>query len=206
MGRGPPMPHDERRSARTVFVSTAKRASRGGVLWGVVFGATIASSATTYVSAFPDAASRAQVAATLEGNRGFAALFGTIQGIDTVAGYTAYKTLYTMIILGAIWGLLVSTRLLRGEEDAGRWELYLSGRTTRGGATAQAAAGLGLGVVVLWLLTGLIAAAAFAEPKVDIGVGAAFFIAAAAAASAAIFVAIGMILGQVAANRHEANL
>jgi len=200
------MPRDERRSARTVFVSTAKRASRGGVLWGVVFGATIASSATTYVSAFPDAASRAQVAATLEGNRGFAALFGTIQGIDTVAGYTAYKTLYTMIILGAIWGLLVSTRLLRGEEDAGRWELYLSGRTTRGGATAQAAAGLGLGVVVLWLLTGLIAAAAFAEPKVDIGVGAAFFIAAAAGASAAMFVAIGMILGQVAANRHEANL
>jgi putative exporter of polyketide antibiotics len=116
-----------RRASRTILVQTAKRAARGGALWGIVFGLLIASSATSYVSAFPDAASRAEVAASIQGNAGFEALFGIIRGVDTVAGYTAYKTLYTMIILGAIWGLLTSTRLLRGEEDAGRWELYLSG-------------------------------------------------------------------------------
>src|SRR5690242_3782704 len=170
MGRRPPMERDDRRSRRTVFVTTAKRAARGGALWGVIFGALVASSATTYVSAFPDQASRAAVAATLEGNRGFEALFGIIRGIDTVPGYTAYKTLYSMIVLGAIWGLLTATRLLRGEEDAGRWELFLSGRTTRGGAAAQAAAGLGVGVLLLWVLTGSIAAAAGADAKVNIGV------------------------------------
>ena len=42
-----------------------------------------------------------------------------------------------MIIVGAIWGLLLATRLLRGEEDAGRWELLLAGRTTRRPATVQ---------------------------------------------------------------------
>jgi len=200
------MEREERRATRTVFVTTARRAARGGVLWGVIFGALVASSATTYVAAFPNAASRAVLLVTIQGNRGFEALFGTIHGIDTVAGYTAYKTLYSMIILGAIWGLLTSTRLLRGEEDAGRWELYLSGRTTRGGAAAQAAAGLGVGVVILWFLTGLIAAGAGADPKVHIGVGAAFFLAAAGAASGAMFMAIGMLIGQLAANRHEANL
>ena len=33
-------------------------------------------------------------------------------------------------VLGAVWGLLTGTRLLRGEEDAGRWELLLAGQTT----------------------------------------------------------------------------
>ena len=36
------------------------------------------------------------------------------------------------MILGAVWGLLTGTRLLRGEEDSGRWELLLAGQTTRG--------------------------------------------------------------------------
>jgi len=200
------MRREERRSGRTVFVQTAKRAARGGVLWGVIFGALVASSATTYVSAFPDAASRAAVAATLEGNRGFEALFGIIRGIDTVPGYTAYKTLYSMIILGAIWGLLTSTRLLRGEEDTGRWELYLAGRTTRGGAAAQAAAGLGVGVLLIWLLSGSIAAVAGADAKVNIGVSAAFYLTGAGAAGAAMFVGIGMLVGQLSANRHAANV
>ena len=39
----------------------------------------------------------------------------------------------TLMVLGAVWGLLTSTRLLRGEEDAGRWELLLAGQTTRSG-------------------------------------------------------------------------
>jgi polyether ionophore transport system permease protein len=196
----------DRRASRTILVQTAKRAARGGALWGIVFGLLIASSATSYVSAFPDAASRAEVAASIQGNAGFEALFGIIRGVDTVAGYTAYKTLYTMIILGAIWGLLTSTRLLRGEEDAGRWELYLSGRTTRGAAATQAAVGLGVGIVALWVPTALIAAAAGANAKVGIGVGAAAYLAAAAAAAAAMFAAAGMLLGQLSTNRHEANL
>jgi polyether ionophore transport system permease protein len=194
------------RAARTVLVTTAKRAARGGALWGVVFGLLIASSATSYVSAFPDAASRAEIASTIQGNAGFEALFGIIRGIDTVAGYTAYKTLYTMIILGAIWGLLASTRLLRGEEDAGRWELYLSGHTTRGAAAAQAAIGLGIGIVALWVPIAVIAAAAGASAKVGIGVSAAVYLAASASAAAAMFMAAGMLLGQLSVNRHEANL
>ena len=59
----------------------------------------------------------------------------------------SYKSGMTVIILGAIWGLLIATRSLRGEEDAGRWELFLSGRTTRGRAAVQAAIGLGVGFV-----------------------------------------------------------
>ena len=92
-----------------------------------------------YASTFPTASSRAQLALAFEGNTAWEALFGTIRRMDTVAGYTAYKSWMFAMILGAIWGLLVATRLLRGEEDAGRWELFLSGQTTRARAALQAA-------------------------------------------------------------------
>ena len=198
--------YDERRASRAVAATTAGRAARPGVLWGLVFGATIASSASTYVSAFPTAASRARLALSMQGNAGFAALFGPIRGIDTVAGYTAYKTLMFSVILAAVWGLLVATRLLRGEEDAGRWELFLSGQTTRGRAALQAAIGLGAGIVALWVPTAVLAAGVGATSNVGIGLGASLFFATSIVAAAAMFMAIGMLVGQLAATRHDANL
>ena len=198
--------YDERRASRVIAVATARRAGRSGALWGLVFGATIAAAASSYPSAFPTAASRAVLARSMEGNAGFAALFGSVRRIDTVAGYTAYKTMFTLIILGAIWGLLIATRVLRGEEDAGRWELFLSGYTTRARAVLQAAAGLGAGIVALWVPTAVLTTAVGAGSKVNIGVGASLFFATSVVAAAAMFMAIGVLVGQLAATRHDANV
>jgi ABC-2 type transport system permease protein len=195
-----------RRAARAVAVTTARRAGTQGVLWGLVFGATIAASASSYAGLFPTAASRAKVALSFQGNAAWAALFGPLRRLDTVAGYTAYKSGMTVIIIGAIWGLLIATRVLRGEEDAGRWELFLSGQTTRGRAAAQAAIGLGAGFVALWAPTALLTAAAGASSKVDIGIGASVFFVTSLLAAAAMFMAIGMFVGQLAATRRDANL
>ena len=197
---------DERRASRVVAVTTAKRAGRGGALWGLVFGATIAATESTYLASFPTAASRARLALSVQGNAGFEAVFGPIRRMDTVAGYTAYKTTYSMIILGAIWGLLIATRMLRGEEDAGRWELFLSGRTNRGRAAMQGAIGLGVGLVALWVPTAVLAVAGGSPSKVGIGTGASLFFATAAVAAAAMFMAVGLLVGQLAATRRDANL
>jgi len=198
--------YDEARASRAVVVTAARRAGRQGLLWGLVFGATIAASASAYSSTFPTEASRAKLALTFEGNTAWAALFGPLRRMDTVAGYTAYKSGMFTIILGAIWGLLLATRLLRGEEDAGRWELFLSGRTTRARAALQAATGLGVGIVALWVPTAVLTAAAGSSSKVNIGVGASLFFATAVVAAAAMFMAIGLLAGQLAATRHDANV
>ncbi len=198
--------YDERRASRAVAVTTAKRTGRPGALWGLVFGATIAATESAYRSTFPTAASRARLALSVQGNAGFEAVFGPIHRMDTVAGYTAYKTTFSMVILGAIWGLLIATRVLRGEEDAGRWEVFLSGRTTRGGAARQAAIGLGVGVVALWVPTAVLAGAGGRASAVGIGLGPSLFFATAAVAAAAMFMAVGMLVGQLAATRHDANL
>ena len=197
---------DERRASRVVAVTTAKRAGRGGALWGVVFGAPIAATAYTYTSSFPTAASRARLALSVQGNAGLEAVFGPVRRIDTVAGYTAYKTTYSMVILGGDLGAADRDPVLRGEEDAGRWELFLSGRTTRGRAALQGAIGLGVGIVALWVPTAVLAVAGGAPAKVGIGVGASLFFATAAVAAAAMFMAVGMLVGQLAATRHDANL
>jgi ABC-2 type transport system permease protein len=177
-----------------------------GLLWGVVFGGTIAASAASYASVFPTPASRATLAATFQGNAAWAALFGPLRQLDTVAGYTAYKSLMFCMLLGAIWGFLIATKLLRGEEDAGRWELFLAGGTTRSGAAAQAAFGLGVGVLALWIPTFVLTAATGASPKVGIGVGTSLFLATAVASAAAMFTAIGLFVGELAETRHDANL
>jgi ABC-2 type transport system permease protein len=194
------------RPETVVARQSARRAVRPGLLWGLLFGATIAATMAAYRSTFPTPESRAGLIRSFGGNPAFEAMFGLTRHLDTVAGYTAYKTLFTMVILGAVWGLLVSTRLLRGEEDAGRFELLLAGRTTRGRAAGQVVAGLGAGLVALWLPTALLAVAGGRSSAVGIGAGPALFFATAAVAAAAMFMAVGALASQLAANRHAANL
>ncbi|HZC71004.1 MAG TPA: ABC transporter permease subunit [Jatrophihabitans sp.] len=198
--------YTERHATSAVARTTARRVARPAALWGLVFGATIAATMASYSSTFSTAASRADLVAVTEGNVAFSALFGPIHHIDTVAGYTAYKVSMTLIILGAIWGLLIATRVQRGEEDTGGWELLLSGLTTRARAAWQAALGLGVGLAVLWVPTAVLAMAAGRSSKVDIDASACVYFATAVVSVVAMFMAIGMFIGQLAASRHHANV
>ena len=119
---------------------TARTAVRSGVIWGLIFGVVVASSAVSYASLYKTTAQRDALESAYGSNTAMAALFGTTHGLQTVAGFTVYKVGMTLSVLGAVWGLLTGTRLLRGEEDQGRWELLLAGPTTRRRATAQALA------------------------------------------------------------------
>lgn len=198
--------YDDRRAGRALSLLTARRAGRSGLLWGLLFGATVAATMSQYPSMFPTVAARRDVARSLEPNVGFRAVFGVMHHMDTVAGYTAYKVGYTLLILGAIWGLLTATRVLRGEEDGGRWELLLAGQTTPGRAARQVALGLGVGVVALWVPTAVLSAATGASARVGIAVGSSVFFATAMVSAAAMFVAVGMLASQLAATRHDADL
>ncbi len=198
--------YGDKRAGRVVGVKTARRAGRGGLLWGLVFGGTIASSAASYVSLFPTVTQRVATAKAMQNNAGFAALFGPLRSLETVAGYTSYKALYFVVILGAIWGLLAATRVLRGEEDAGRWEILLSGRTTRQRAALQAAFGLGLGVVLMWIPMALLTVGIGTKPDVAIDASSGLFFVTALVSGAAMFMAIGILTSQLAATRHDANL
>jgi ABC-2 type transport system permease protein len=193
------------RSAGTVVASvTAKKAVRSGVLWGYLFGVSVASSALTYLSSYKTAAAREKLVASFGSNTALAALFGPAHDLQTVGGFTAYKVLGFLSIVGAVWGLLLGTRLLRGEEDAGRWELLLAGQTTRKGAAGQALAGLGAGLAALFAVTAVVAVVTGRSSKVHFAVGAAVFLALALVCSAAVFLAVGALASQLGATRRRA--
>ena len=193
------------RSAGTVVASlTARKAVRSGVVWGYVFGALIASSAVSYTRIYQTQAARDALAAAYGANKATSALFGPAPQLQTVAGFTAFKISMTLMLLGAVWGLLTSTRLLRGEEDGGRWELLLAGQTTRRRAAAQALAGLGAGAGVLWALTAILTVVAGLDPSVKIAAGRALYFALAMAATAVMFLAVGALASQLASTRRQA--
>jgi ABC-2 type transport system permease protein len=183
---------------------TARAAGRSGAVWGAVFGVTVASSAISYTTLYTSEAQRRALAAAYGANHATSALFGPAPGLDTVAGFTSFKVSMTLMILGAVWGLLTATRLLRGEEDDGRWELLLAGRTTPRRAAAQAMAGLGAGVVVLWALTAAGTLLVGRDAKVAIAPGPACSFALAMVATAAMFVAVGGVTSQLAGTRRQA--
>ena len=116
-----------RSAGAVVAVVSARKAARSGVLWGLIFGIAIASSEISYVKVYKASAQRDALAATYGSNKALSALFGPAPQLQTVAGFTAFKISMTLMVLGAVWGLLTSTRLLRGEEDCGRWDLLLAG-------------------------------------------------------------------------------
>lgn len=200
-----PVASRERGAAIVVLRLTARRAVRSGVLWGYVFGLYVATQALAYASSYRTVAQRAGLAKEFGANAGVSALVGPAHDIQTVAGFTVWKCLAVLAVVGAVWGLLTATRLLRGEEDAGRWELLLAGQTTRRAAAAQALVGLACGVAVLWTVSAVITVVVGRSSKVDISAPGALFLAVAVVAAAAMFLAVGALASQLAATRRQAS-
>jgi polyether ionophore transport system permease protein len=199
-----PLAHSGRPSL-LVAATTAKRAVRPALMWGLLFGLLIANEALTYHTTFPTAASREEFAASFGGNAGLSAVIGPGRQLDTIEGVVAWRMFGLMLIVGAVWGLLTATKLLRGEEDSGRWELLLSGRTSRRHATAQALLGLGVGWLVLWIVTTTITVVVGLRATVGFSVAESMFYALAGSASAAVFLAVGAFTSQLASTRRQAN-
>ncbi|MGO9332534.1 MAG: ABC transporter permease subunit [Acidimicrobiales bacterium] len=191
--------------APVVARQTARKAVRSGVLWGYVFGLYLATQALAYASSYKTVSQRARLAKEFGSNAGISALVGPAHELQTVAGFTVWKCLAVLAVVGAVWGLLTGTRLLRGEEDAGRWELLLAGQTTRRSAAAQALAGLACGVAALWTVTAVITVVVGRSSKVDISAGGALFLAVSVVAAAVMFLAVGALASQLAATRRQAS-
>ena len=187
-----------------VLRRTARRTIRSGALWGFVFGAVVISSAWSYSGIYRTQAQRTALATAFGSNRTTIALFGPAPHLDTVAGFTVFKTLLTLTLVGAVWGLLTATRMLRGEEDTGRWELLVTGATTRGRAAGQCLVGLVTGGAALGAVTALLLVVAGRSSRVAIAPGAGLFFALSLSAGALMFTAVGALTSQLAPTRRQA--
>jgi ABC-2 type transport system permease protein len=193
------------RSPKTVvrrFV--AKRTSRSAFILGAVLGLYMITKASSYLKAYPTEAGRQKIAESLGTNVGIEALLGVAHHIETVAGYVTWNFLCLIAAGGAVWALLIATKTLRGEEDSGRWELLLAGQTTARRATANALAGLGSGLVIIYILIALSLLGIGRLHGVNFTVNASLFFALALIAGAAEFLAVGALASQLMPLRSRA--
>ncbi len=181
-----------------------KQVRIAAVAWAVVFGGTVAASALTYVTSFPTAASRHQLLSTTGADKGLAVLLGPVSSIDTVGGYTVYKCFVFLTTFGAIWAILAATRLLRREEEAGRWQLMLAGSTEASRATAATLSALGAAVTILFGGTTLITLLAGRNAKVGFGMGETLLYGLSITIAPAVFGAVGALTAQLGRTRRMA--
>ncbi|MGB8021447.1 MAG: hypothetical protein WCF04_09495 [Candidatus Nanopelagicales bacterium] len=139
---------------------SARLIRRGALAIMIGMGAYMAFEAFAFKTSYPDAQSRA--ALTIWGRDPVIRIIaGPAHAVDTVGGFVVWDAgLYVTLILGA-WAITTTTRLLRGDEDAGRVELVLAGpiRPARAllsqlAVLAGACAGVGLAIALALALSG----------------------------------------------------
>lgn len=173
--------------------------------WSVVFAGTIASSALTYVSAYPDAATREQMVQATSASAGMRMLLGPVTEIDSVGGFTVYKCFVFLTTLGAIWALLAATRLLRGQEASGRWATVLAGTVRAPQATLATLAGLAAAIGIVFAVTTGVVLAIGQDPDLGFDPGGAVLYGLGLVSAPAVFAAVGAVTSQLARTRRLAS-
>lgn len=199
----------EQRGARApravLAVHIGRAAMRSGLLWGAGFALYAAVQMVGYAIGYHTLEERRAFAIAYGGNPGLDALYGRAVSIDTVAGYAQWRVLGVLSLFAPIWAILLSTRLLRGEEDAGRCSLFAAGRVSRRGVAAQSMAGLAAALLgqATVLFIGAVSAS-FAAPSPGVSVVQAANLCAAVSLASAAFLSVGALASQLCATRRQA--
>ena len=101
---------------------------RGTVIVAVITGGLAAVVVTQYRGL--EGAIALSSLSALADNPAIRTLFGPPVALDDPGGFTVWRTGTVLAVLVGVWAVLTATRLTRGEEEAGRWDLLLAGRIT----------------------------------------------------------------------------
>lgn len=112
-------------AGRAVARFAIRLVRRGALLLAGATAGYLAIEVVSYRKTYPDAAARAGIAA-FEDSPAVRMLQGIPHALDTAGGYTAWDAGWVLAAIFGVWAVLVTTRLLRGEEETGRAELTLA--------------------------------------------------------------------------------
>ncbi|MFD9445613.1 hypothetical protein ACFWBR_42790 [Streptomyces sp. NPDC060006] len=185
-------------AGQAVTVLALRQTRRGGlVVTGLAAGMS-AVAVAAYGSTVKNPADAAALAA-LAGNPAIRTLFGEPVALDDAGGFAVWRTGTVLAVVLAVWGLLAATRITRGEEDSGRWDVLLAGRVPVTSVVARHLAVL----VAASLLAGAVAFAGLVAAGATAG-GAAVH-SAGLGLCGVVFVAVGTMTAQVFASRASAS-
>ncbi|MEV6635155.1 hypothetical protein AB0M54_30835 [Actinoplanes sp. NPDC051470] len=114
--------------ARRATTGLAVRQIRlGALLLLAVAAGAPAMVAGTYERVTSDPAALAGLGA-LAGNAAIRTIFGEPIALDEAGGFTVWRLGTVLGAILAVWAVVATTRVTRGEEDHGRWDVLLAGR------------------------------------------------------------------------------
>src|SRR6266550_7708900 len=123
--------------------------------------------------------------------------------IDTPGGYATFKYGFTVLVM-ALWPLLASSRMLRGEEDRGSMDVLLSLPSGRGRVALEKLAAVWTALLLMGLLIGLLAFAGGKSVSADFGLGDALLFGLNLVLICGVFGAMALLLSQFTRERGTA--
>ena len=167
--------------------------------WGLGIGLLI----FVVLSSFPSLVETAQARASLVSlGPSFAWIAEPIK-IDTPGGYATFKYGFTVLVM-ALWPLLASSRMLRGEEERGSMDVLLSMPRGRGRVALEKLAAIWTALLVMGLLIGLLTYAGGMRVNADFSFGDALLSGLNLALICGVFGALALLISQFTQERGTA--
>ena len=116
-------------AGRVVRRLAARQVRFGALLVVGVSAGMSALVAATYRRTVADSAAAGALDA-LAANPAIRTLFGEPLALGDPGGFTVWRTGTVVAVLLGAWSVFATTRITRGEEDAGRWDLLAAGRAS----------------------------------------------------------------------------
>lgn len=184
---------------------TFRRVIVSAVIFGWIATAESIAQAVGIVAAFPNAAERAKVINGLASNNALGVFYGD-RHVDILSpgGYMVYRILPIVALVLSIWSLTFITKMLRGQEENGRWELLLAGETSQSRATIDTILGAAGGILLIFVLNIFVLAAAGQAPKIGLPASGSVMYSLATVAGPAVALGVGAVTSQLAATRRRA--
>jgi ABC-2 type transport system permease protein len=173
------------------------------IVIGVICAAYAAGNVIGYRETYPTEAERVRFARVFSDNIALRLFYGVPHDLSSVAGYAEFRVVGILAIVTAAWSVFAAVGALRGEEDAGRYELILAGAVGRGGAVVAVLVALAVECLFLWAVS----AVAFLLAGVlldEMTLGESLLTAATLVAPAVVFAAVGALASQLAPTRRSA--
>jgi ABC-2 type transport system permease protein len=192
--------------ARALFKFGIRQTIKGAVILGILGGILVSVQGLGYAATYPDQKARDQFAASLAGAPGLGILYGEAKNMATPASYTVYRAVAVMGLITSVWALLTTTRLLRGQEEDGRWETITAGSTTSRKASLLIMSGFTVSIFVAFSIMTAMTALMGLAPDVSLSPGTSALIVLAIFLPALLFTAVGYFISQLSFSRRRAML
>jgi len=123
--------------------------------------------------------------------------------IDTPGGYATFKYGFTVLVM-ALWPILASSRMLRGEEERGSMDVLLSMPRGRGRVALEKMAAIWTALLLMGLLIGLLTYAGGMRVNADFSLGDALLSGLNLALICGVFGALALLISQFTQERGTA--